>query len=476
MEKNNLKEIDDLSKNAFKAGLWYTISSITVKTISIVTTPIYTRMMSASDYGIASTFISWYSLLLVFSSLNLTYSAPRAKQDFPGKFENYLGSIQLMAAVINVLAAILIVVFIKPVSLGLGIEPLLVYILLGYLFFSTAVTLAQCRYRYTYKIKENIAITIYITVSTALMSLIFLYFFKNKYLGKILGGAIPTILLGIFLWIITYKKRQLSINIDYWKYGLILSVPLIIHTVSLNILSQSDRIFISKYCGNDATGFYSLAYQYAILINIVMNAISEAWAPWFYDKFALGEYSEIKKNIKTFIILGCFLGTCCIAFAPEAIAILGGRTYQSAIWVVPPVTIGIVCQYIYNHYVNIEIQMKKTKIISLGSLVAALTNVILNILFVPKFGFIAAAYATLISYLVLLLIHYYAVTYILRTKIYSNSFMFISLFVSGIIGLIFMLLYNTFILRYFILLLILAIYFLINRKLIGRIIRNKKLF
>ncbi|TCL70752.1 O-antigen/teichoic acid export membrane protein [Hydrogenispora ethanolica] len=475
MEKNS-KEIDDLSKNAFKAGLWYTISSIAVKAISIVTTPIYTRMMSASDYGIASTFISWYSLLLVFSSLNLTYSAPRAKQDFPGKFEDYLGSIQLMAAVLNILAAILMIIFIKPVALGLGIEPLLVYILIVYLFFSTAVTLAQCRYRYTYKIKENVAITIYITVSTALMSLIFLYFFKNKYLGKILGTALPTVLLGIFLWTITYKKRQLSINLEYWKYGLLLSVPLIIHTVSLNILSQSDRIFISKYCGNDATGFYSLAYQYAILINIVMNAISEAWAPWFYDKFALGEYSEIKKNIKTLIILGCFLGVCCIAFAPEAIAILGGKTYKSAIWVVPPVTIGIVCQYIYNHYVNIEIQLKKTKIISMGSLFAALTNIFLNILFIPKFGFIAAAYTTSFSYLILMLIHYFAVIYILKTKIYSNSFMFVSLFICGIIGIVFMLLYNTYILRYSILFMVLVIYFAMNREFIGKLIKNKRLF
>ncbi len=476
MKKSNLNEIDDLSKDAFKAGLWYTISSIAVKAIAIVTTPIYTRMMSASDYGITSTFISWYSLLLVFSSLNLTYSAPRAKQDFPGRFEDYLGSIQLMAAVINIVAAILIIVFIKPVSLGLGMEPLLVYILIIYLFFSTSVTLAQCRYRYTYKIKENVAITIFITVGTALISLIFLYFFTNKYLGKILGTAIPTILLGIFLWVISYRKRQLTVNQEFWKYGLLLSVPLIIHTVSLNILSQSDRIFISKYCGNDATGFYSLAYQYAILINIVMNAISEAWAPWFYDKFAMGEYSDIKKNIKTLIYLGCFLGICCIAIAPEAIAILGGETYKSAIWVVPPVTLGIVCQYIYNHYVNIEIQMKKTRIISLGSLVAALTNIILNIILIPKFGFVAAAYTTLICYLVLTLIHYFAVTYILKIKIYSNRFMFISIFISGIVGIIFMFLYNTYILRYSVLFLVFTTYLIINRQFLEKLKKNGRFF
>ena len=86
-------------QNAFKAGVWYTVSNIAAKAILVLTTPIFTRMMSTEDYGMASIFTSWYSLLVVFCSLNLTYSIGRAKIDFSGKLDEYVGAMQLLALV-----------------------------------------------------------------------------------------------------------------------------------------------------------------------------------------------------------------------------------------------------------------------------------------------------------------------------------------------------------------------------------------
>ena len=79
-----------------KARLWYVISSIMVKAISIITTPIFTRMLSTSEYGTVSTFTSWSGLLLTFFTLNLTYSIGRAKLDYPDKLDDYVGSMQLL--------------------------------------------------------------------------------------------------------------------------------------------------------------------------------------------------------------------------------------------------------------------------------------------------------------------------------------------------------------------------------------------
>ena len=99
-----MKDKTILSKNdnkALKAGIWYTISSVTVKAITILTTPIFTRMMTTSDYGLATTFTSWYSLLMIFCSLNLTYSIGRAKLDFPGKLDEYVGSMPVLIVLYN---------------------------------------------------------------------------------------------------------------------------------------------------------------------------------------------------------------------------------------------------------------------------------------------------------------------------------------------------------------------------------------
>ena len=93
---------------------------------------------------------------------------------------------------------------------------------------------------------------------------------------------------------------------------------MILNSISLNILAQSDRIFITKFCGADFTGIYSLAYSYAILINIVLNAANEAWLPWFHDSLNDNLKDEIRKNVKPLIVFGCWFGVGCIAIAPEA--------------------------------------------------------------------------------------------------------------------------------------------------------------
>ena len=95
MEETITKE--NRGKQALKSGVWYTISSISVKAILIITTPLFTRLMTTAEYGASSTFTTWFTVLNVICSLNLWYSVGRAKLDFPGKLEEYVASVMLLA-------------------------------------------------------------------------------------------------------------------------------------------------------------------------------------------------------------------------------------------------------------------------------------------------------------------------------------------------------------------------------------------
>ena len=252
-------------------------------------------------------------------------------------------------------------------------------------------------------------------------------------------------------------------NLEYWKYGLRFSVPLIIHTISLYVLSQSDKIFITKMCGTEDTAIYSLAYQYAILITLITNAINEAWIPWFHDTCYAKKYEEIRKNVKPIVMLSCIICVGCVAVSPEAIFILGGDQYAEGVWVVIPAAIGILAQCLFTHYVTIEVHHKKTIYISVGTLAAAALNILLNWIFIPQFGYIAAAYTTLFCYGVLFLVHFIITRFVMRVHLYNDKFMFLALFVSAVMCVGFALLYNMPIIRYFVLLLVCAVFLLVNK-------------
>lgn len=433
---------------ALKAGIWYIVSSITVNAISVITTPIFTRAMSQEEYGLVSNLTAWFSLLMPFCTFHLGYSIGRAKLDFKNQMNYYVGAMQLLSLVITSVIAVVSVFFIERVSLLMELPPMLIIFLIIYLFSAPTISFMQAKYRYEYNYKKNIFIAWYIAITTTVLSLVLLIQSEvENVLARSIGIIIPYTILSTIYWIKGVKEKTIKCNITYWSYGIKISAPLIIHGLSLNLLAQSDRIFITKICGAEYTAIYSIVYTCAYLISVIMNAISEAWRPWFQDNYYAGNYGQVNLNAKKLVVLGCYIALASIVIAPEIILLLGGDNYLEGLKCAVPVVLGTLCQYVYTHYVNIEMYMKKTKFVSQGTILAAIVNFVLNSIFIPKYGYSAAAYTTMVSYFVVMIIHYLITKYILKIKLYNDGFMFGSIMVTCGIGIGIEFVYNCIIAR-----------------------------
>ncbi len=93
-----------------------------------------------------------------------------------------------------------------------------------------------------------------------------------------------------------------------------------------------------------------------------------------------------------------------ILLAPEIVRIMATQEYYEAVYIMPPIAMGVVLTAVSNMYSNILIFLKKTKVIMLASGAASAVNVVLNFVFIPKFGYQAAAYTTLVAYIVMAII------------------------------------------------------------------------
>ena len=349
-------------------------------------------------------------------------------------------------------------------------NPLLMVLLLLYLFAGGTVNLAQSENRYQYDYKKNIFITLFTTVGTVAFTFLFLIFIKeNRYYAKILGFVVPAILLAGWIFISELQKKAFCINFEYWKYGLRISLPLVFHTISLNILTQSDRIIINKFCGNDAAGVYSLIYQYAMLVNIILNAINESWNPTYHEK----KYNSINTNIMPLNAFVAYVCIGCITVGPEAILILGGEQYLSGKNCIAPIVLGLMAQFLFSHYIILEVHHKETQYTSFGTIVAASINLVLNIIFVPIFGFTAAAYTTLIAYLVLYLIHLFITKKMLKINLYQDFKLFMWFIIVGVYAGVSNMLYSSIIPRYLLLIFVTIIFALIFKKdILSKLRRN----
>lgn len=432
---------------ALKSGIWYTAANFIMKGIGFITIPIFTRLLTHDEFGLYSNYASWLHTFTMFASLNLGVTFISARFDFENDFDGYISSV-LSLSTFSILIWLLIVnLFPTFFTTITGVEFKHLNIMMLYLLFAAAIDIFQTRERYYFNYKISVFISLFLSVSSSVLAVLLIMYMDNKLDGRILGFAIPYILMGMILYIIIFKRGK-KINFSYWKYALPICLPFIPHLLSLTLLNSMDKIMITRFCGPAQNALYSLAYSCGAVITILISSLNTAFSPWLGEKLHANNFSEIKNVSTKYVLL--FVGLTCgiMLIVPELLLIMGGVSYQEAIYVMPPIAFGCVCQFIYTMHVNIEQYKKKTVGMAIASISAAGLNYLLNMVFIPKYGYIAAAYTTLTSFLWLMLIHMFLVYRIGYAGVYDRNKILQIVFCVGLYTVLIHWLYGNMVLRY----------------------------
>lgn len=408
---------------ALKSSVWYTVSNFLVKSIGFITTPIFTRLLSKEEFGLYNNYTSWLSIITIFVTLNLESTFISARYDYEKELDTYILSVLSLSTFSAAIWFIVFGIFHTSLVRVIGLDNAYICIMLIYLVFLPPVHLFQARERYRFGYKMTVFISLLISIGTATLSLILVLVMGNRLLGRIIGAALPTILIGVILYLYFIKKGK-RVSFSYWKYALPVCLPYIPHMLSMTVLNSTDRVMITWWCGEEDTAMYSLAYTCGVLINLFMTSMNNAYSPWLGEQLANGQYKKITQVSKLYMLLFLFLALGIMLVSPEILLVLGGKTYLEAQYVMAPVTMGCVCQFLYTMYVNVEQYKKKTGGMALASALAAFLNLFLNWIFIPKIGYFAAAYTTLLSYFFLLLFHMSLVKRLKLGEIFSYKCVF----------------------------------------------------
>jgi len=259
--------------------------------------------------------------------------------------------------------------------------------------------------RYRYKFRTVLLISPNL-ISACISVVAILFVIKSDlYMGRIIPTALVTFAFGILIVILVYKKSHVFYNKRYLQYTIAISAPLVLHGIALNILSQSDRTMITWLADASQTGIYSLIYNFSMIATVIMTSLDGVWVPWFTEKMIIGDTKSINVLAKDYINLMTYAMFCLILIGPEIVKILADSRYWEGIDIIPPIVLTNYVIFAYTLYVNIEHFHKRTIYITINTLIAATTNIVLNFLFIPKFGYVAAAYTTLVSYILAFVLH-----------------------------------------------------------------------
>ena len=433
--------------------------------------PIFTRILSASGYGIDSLYCTWVAFFSMIISIGVIGTIGSAKINLSNEeYEEYLTNTMLIGTCNFVLILILSLIFIDKLSYVIGLEGNLIIPMIIQSFFMFVINFTLAKISFDNNPKYYLVISLISTLLNIILSIsLILSFNEYKYLGKIYGGAISTIIIGVCLYRRFIKFKYINKFWVYFKFSIKLGIPLLLHNISTLILNQADRIMLQNFIGDYWVGIYSFNYNMGIILNVINMSINNAWVVWYFKALKEKRDKEINEKSKIYIVLFTFITSLVILTSKESVMILADKRYWDGVGILPIIILGYYFVFLYTFSINYEFYKKNTNYIAIGGVIASIINILLNYVLIPIMGIYGAAISTLFAYIILFIIHEFIVR-----KVFKHSDFEVKYFVYSILFISFIILVNYFFISHFIIRIIIILIIIISMYIYIIRIRKRK--
>lgn len=386
----------DRTKYLLKNVGLLTISNFSTKILVFLLVPLYTSVLTTSEYGIYDLIISTVSLLYPIFTLNISDAVMRFTMDNRYKNESV---ITLGFKYISISAIITAIVAYVLSLLGIW-EGLRIYFLLYYIFYVFNQFFTQMA-KGLEKIFEMAVSGVLSTLVMVIGNIVFLLFFEcglnGFFLAVILSQALPTVYLCISMKVwhyVNFGEQDKKVTKTMLNY----SVPLIATTLGWWVNNSLDKYEVTLLCGVAANGLLSVSYKIPSILNVVQQIFIQAW-----QISAIKEYEEHEsRNFygKTFTTINMMMCASCavlILLTRPLASILYAKEFYVAWEFVPFLLISSVLNCAAGLLGPILSAKQDTKTMMWSAIFGACVNAVLNFILIICIGIQGATIATLIS-------------------------------------------------------------------------------
>ncbi len=434
-------------KTILKQSSIYSISWLASSLAGVLLLPVYTAYMAPDDYGIVQILEYTSRVLLIAVVSGQVPAIYRYYNDYDSDADRRAVVATGFVYVAGFASMVLLLLYpfyqsIGDALLGAGKDPIYVKLAFAILFFDILILVPTAYFTVSQKP------LIYVGYSLGRLSLgiaanlVLIVGMKMGALGMLWGNLISSLTFAVLMSAHMVIRNGLPGRLDMLKPMLKFGLPMVPALMASALIQNADRYFLRTFQGLDAVGIYSLGYKFPFfLCSLITSSFSLVWSSHMLysiakDPDAKWQFSRIATY---FFTTFTFLMFCLALTASTVIRIMADEAYWAAMDVIPVVSIGM-CFYAFHSFVIVGAYIqKKTVLIPIGYITALAVNLGLNYLLVPIYGFMGAAWVSVITYAV-----FTATSYLVCRTIYPIQFQFFRLFkVAAIAGGLYALFLNT---------------------------------
>ena len=396
-------------KKIISLGSLYSLGSISQGALFVLLFPIYTSFLSPQDFGIIGLMSITINLLTRFvsSPINSAFTRFYYAPEYEEKSGVLLFNLFLLALLIISCCTVIFWRISEYLAEVILQDRNLAHILKIYawiLFLQPFSSLFFCLLRMLEKAKYFVCTSISSLLLSAGLTLYLLIVLKKGVLAPIVGnlfGLMVTVImiLPVFIKRSTFKLSR-STLIPPLKYA----YPLLLSEYSNLFIQSGDRYVLRIFNSVSMVGLYSFGYQIAgILQTALVTPLKQALQPIVLKQEDNPEAIRhfLRLGATYFYLIGCAACLLISLFSREILMLFARKEAFWAAWVIVPIITYSYVQHGVGNFVGWGMGlMKKSFHVSGIVLIAALVNIGLNFLFVPQWGMLGAAFATMLSYIV----------------------------------------------------------------------------
>jgi O-antigen/teichoic acid export membrane protein len=403
-----------------------------------ILTPLYTRVFEKDQYGVVTELYAWMVLLQII----LTYGMETGFFRFSQKREEYdkVYSTALMSLFMtSLLFVVLVFIFIGPVSAFMNYSNNQDYIKMFALILAvdsfSAIPFARLRREnrpimFSFIKVTNVIVTIaavifLLTIAPSLYERSHGWFRKIYDPGYGVGYVFVANLAGSIITLIMLMPFIIKIKFifdrELWTRMVRYSFPLLIAGLSGSINDALDKVILRRMTGEEnglaTVGEYGAGYKIAVLMALFIQMFRFAAEPFFFERARHQDAKETYREVMKYFVIIMLIVYLFINLYLPGIQFMLGKSYRDAVIVVPIISMAYL---FYGIYVNHSIWYKLNDLTRFGAYITfagAVITVIINIVFIPRYGYMASAWAHMASYGSMILL-----SFILARKYYRIDY------------------------------------------------------
>ena len=295
-----------MKKSINRIAFFNFLSVLLLQGISFISAPLFSRLLSTDGYGNLASFSTWAGIAATVLSLQTFVTIANARVEFPEQEQPAYQSASMALSLLSFgIGGALMAALSGPISRGLQIERWMVGLLLLQAFGTFGVNFLSSKFTYEFKADKNMLLSVFMAVASMGVALLFVLNSprETRYLGRILGNAL--VYFGVAIlgcsWILCKGKKLYSRR--YWRFCLVLGVPLVFQNLAYSILGSSDILMLKQMTGASESGIYSLAFTLSGIMFTIFNALNNSWVPFFFDDMKQGRMEQVKSQGAHFLEL-----------------------------------------------------------------------------------------------------------------------------------------------------------------------------